>query len=278
MDYNLIKVFVALSQTRSLTKAAEAIGMTQPGISMALKKLKSEVGYELYIRKGRGVELTAEGLWLAERFTQAEQLLDVTGNAAKPVIHCTESLLYLLEDKISGHFIESPLSDEQLVDDLTSRKVHLVIDHLPRQSSALISEPVHQERMVVICNESHPRIQDQLSAQDYLAEQHVAIKMTRQSMSAFDYLLVGQPQQRDVVVETSSIASMMLLVAESDRLGSTSESMYQRWEKRLGLKSFEFPFEFTPVDYHLTYHRRYLNDATHKQLREQVKHCFEMNN
>lgn len=275
MDYNLIKVFVALSQTRSLTKAAEALGMTQPGISMALKKLKAEVGYELYARKGRGVELTAEGLWLAERFSQAEQLLDISRTNAKPVIHCSESLLYQLEGKVDAHFFESPLSDEQLIEDLTSRKVNLVVDHLPRQSAALMCEVIYQDQMVVVCREDHPRVKDSLTTEQYFNEQHIALKMKRQSMSAFEYLQVGQSAERDVVVETSSIASMMLLVSEGERLGSVSRSMFERWGEKLGLKCFEFPFEFTPVEYHLIYHRRYLNDPIHTHLREQVKACFK---
>lgn len=277
MDYNLIKVFVALSQTRSLTKAAEMLGMTQPGISMALKKLKAEVGYELYIRKGRGVELTSEGLWLAERFAQAESLLDVSRTKAKPVIYCSESLLYQLDGKIDAHFLESPLSDEQLVEDLTSRKVNLVVDHLPRQSSALISEVIYQDQMVVVCRQDHSRIQTTLTKEQYFSEQHVALKMKRQSMSAFEYLQVGQSVERDVVVETSSIASVMLLVSEGERLGSVSRSMYERWGEKLGLKCFEFPFEFSPVEYHLIYHRRYLNDPVHSELRERVKVCFKGN-
>lgn len=275
MDYNLIKVFVALSQTRSLTKAAQALGMTQPGISMALKKLKAEVGFELYLRKGRGVELTAEGLWLAERFTQAESLLDVSRTNAKPAIHCSESLLYQLDGKIDAHFLESPLSDEQLVEDLTSRKVNLVIDHLPRQSSALISEVIYQDEMVVVCRQNHARIADTLTTEQYFNEQHIALKMKRQSMSAFEYLQIGQSAQRDVVVETSSIASMMLLVAEGERLGSVSRSMFERWGSKLGLKCFDFPFEFSPVEYHLIYHRRYLKDPVHSALREKVKACFQ---
>ncbi|GEA49685.1 LysR family transcriptional regulator [Vibrio inusitatus NBRC 102082] len=274
MDYNLIKVFVVLSQTCSLTKAAEVLGMTQPGISMALKKLKAEVGYELYARKGRGVELTAEGLYLAERFAQAESLLDITRTNVKPVIHCSESLLYQLEGKIDAHFLESPLSDEQLVGDLTSRKVNLVIDHLPRQSTALISEEIYQDQMVVVCRKDHPRIHYTLTAEQYYSEQHIALKMKRQSMSAFEYLQVGQSAQRNVVVETGSIASMMLLASEGDKLGSVSRSMFDRWGNKLGLTCFDFPFKFSPVEYHLIYHRRYLNDPVHRELRSKVKACF----
>lgn len=44
-----------------MTKAARALGVTQPTLSAMLKKLESEVGAELLHRTGRGVELTEAG-------------------------------------------------------------------------------------------------------------------------------------------------------------------------------------------------------------------------
>ncbi|MEZ8989732.1 LysR family transcriptional regulator [Vibrio breoganii] len=271
MDYNLIKVFNSVCQTKSLTKAAEALNMTQPGISMALKKLREEVGVELYFRKGRGIELTSDGQWLHERFQKAEELLALGQSPELFRLYCTESLLYRLEGKIDAHFVESPLDDQQLFDDLFSRKIALVLDHLPRQSSALISEKIHSEKMVVVCREGHPRIGDVLTEEEYFSEQHIAIKMLRQNLSAFDYLAEQTVQERNVVTVTSSIASMMLIVSNSDRLGSVSESMFNRWGKALGLKCFDFPFPFKSVNYHITYHRRFINDLNHQRLRELIK-------
>lgn len=271
MDYNLVKVFLAVSEHKSISKAAAALNMSQSGISMALKKLKNAVGTELYQRKGRGIALTSDGVWFQSRFQQASELLSIPTYFQPNNVFCSESLLYLLQDKITTNIHESPLSDKAITDALYSRKVDLVIDLSSRQGNAFISEPIFKDEIVVICRQDHPRIQGTLTQEAYFNEQHIALRMLREEMSAFEYLLEGNLGKRIIAIETASIASIMLLVTQSDKLGTISKTMYQRWGALLNLQEFAFPFDFSEVEYHLTYHKRHVDDPLHKKLRMQVK-------
>lgn len=60
-DMNLLRVFVSVCQTGSFTKAAEELELTQSSVSNAIRRLKSALGNELFIRSGRGIEVTAYG-------------------------------------------------------------------------------------------------------------------------------------------------------------------------------------------------------------------------
>ena len=52
---------VAVADCGTLHKAAETLGVTQPAITRSIKQLENSVGAPIFIRKGRGVELTAIG-------------------------------------------------------------------------------------------------------------------------------------------------------------------------------------------------------------------------
>jgi DNA-binding transcriptional LysR family regulator len=61
MELTPIRYFNVIAHERHLTRAAERLGVTQPALSAALKKLEGELGAQLLHRTSRGVELTEAG-------------------------------------------------------------------------------------------------------------------------------------------------------------------------------------------------------------------------
>ena len=58
MDFRQIKQFVVLATELNYRKAAERLHMTQPPLSIAIKRLETEIGAELFERDRQGVRLT----------------------------------------------------------------------------------------------------------------------------------------------------------------------------------------------------------------------------
>lgn len=58
---NDIKYFIIVSNTKNVTRASEIIGISQPALSYALKRLESELGGDLFIRLKNGIRLTKLG-------------------------------------------------------------------------------------------------------------------------------------------------------------------------------------------------------------------------
>jgi DNA-binding transcriptional LysR family regulator len=50
LDLNLLRVFFAIWDLRSLTSAGERLGLTQPAISHALRRLRDRFGDPLFVR------------------------------------------------------------------------------------------------------------------------------------------------------------------------------------------------------------------------------------
>lgn len=64
VDLNLLTVFDAVMQEQNITRAAQALGMSQPAVSNAVARLKLMFNDELFVRYGRGIQPTARAFQL----------------------------------------------------------------------------------------------------------------------------------------------------------------------------------------------------------------------
>jgi len=56
-----LETFVTLCDVGHFTRAAQQMGMTQPGVSQHLRKLEAQIGHPLIIQQGKSFTLTAQG-------------------------------------------------------------------------------------------------------------------------------------------------------------------------------------------------------------------------
>ncbi|RXK00211.1 LysR family transcriptional regulator [Arcobacter sp. CECT 8986] len=61
MDSNLLKVFITVANTKSISLGAKELNFTQSNVTLRIKQLEKSLGYELFHRTNRGVILTLEG-------------------------------------------------------------------------------------------------------------------------------------------------------------------------------------------------------------------------
>lgn len=73
-----IRVFEAAARLGNFTRTGEALGMTQAAVSYQIKLLEDRLGFALFERKARHVELTARGRQLAQGTSEAFRMLERT--------------------------------------------------------------------------------------------------------------------------------------------------------------------------------------------------------
>jgi LysR family transcriptional regulator, regulator for bpeEF and oprC len=75
-DLRTLAIFVKVAEKRSFVRAATDLGITQSGVSNAIKRLEDQVGTPLLVRTTRRVSLTEDGAAFFERCRQALAAID----------------------------------------------------------------------------------------------------------------------------------------------------------------------------------------------------------
>ena len=83
MEIRTLRYFLAVAREENMSHAAEALHVTQPTLSKALKSLEQELGKKLFTRKSFSIRLTEEGLLLRDR---AESLVDMADKIEKEFV------------------------------------------------------------------------------------------------------------------------------------------------------------------------------------------------
>ncbi len=112
LDWNLLRTFVVLAQSRSITEAANKLRLTQPTVSAALKRLEDRVGKRLITRGAGQFHLTEAGEHLRR------EAVEIQGSILR-----IATLMRDVTDDIRGHLrialashVVSPLFDQVLAE------------------------------------------------------------------------------------------------------------------------------------------------------------------
>lgn len=74
MELRVLRYFLTVAREESITKAAEALYITQPTLSRQIAELEEEIGTLLFVRSNRNVTLTDAGRLFRRR---AEEMLEL---------------------------------------------------------------------------------------------------------------------------------------------------------------------------------------------------------
>lgn len=84
MELRLLKYFLAVAREQNITRAAEALHLTQPTLSRQLTELEDEIGKKLLIRGRRKVTLTEDGMLFRKRAEEITDLVEKTKLELQP--------------------------------------------------------------------------------------------------------------------------------------------------------------------------------------------------
>lgn len=154
MDAAVLRSFLAIAELGNMTYAADSLHISQPALSMQIKRLEEELGTKLFERRSRYMELTPNGKLLKERASVIIGLMDKTVSEFKMLddtiggeirLGCAESPLVSVVASAFASFHETaPLSRL----DITSGGTEHLLDLLHNNAidAAVIVEPPSLDR------------------------------------------------------------------------------------------------------------------------------------
>ncbi len=176
MELRHLRFFCAVAEEMHVTRAAERLGVAQPGLTREIKALEAELKTPLLRRAGRGVELTEAGsaLWreaqsILDRVRAAPLLVQdtVRGLSGHIAIGLTETASFgtpvatlLKQAREQWPGVELSLLQGRtncLVADLIDRRIDVAFIRSPAPDIAAVQcRPFLTESIVVVVPKTHP--------------------------------------------------------------------------------------------------------------------------
>ena len=169
-----MQYLVALADLGHFGKAAEMCFVSQPALSMQIKKLEETLGVKLVERTNKSVVLTDIGIIIAERarniLTQVDELRDIAKAAKDPFSgeikigifptlapylfpHIIPPLSKLFP-KLTIYLIEE--KTDLLLEKLKQGKIHAAIVALPITETGMTLSPLFEEEFLLTVSHTHP--------------------------------------------------------------------------------------------------------------------------
>ncbi|MFY2949129.1 LysR family transcriptional regulator [Achromobacter ruhlandii] len=221
-----LRYFVRIAELKSLSRAAEDLDQTQSGLSRQLAALEAHVGKPLFVRTGRGVELTEAGARLLQGIQPAYRAIDQALEAVRQREGVTQgsvrlatvhTLSYYFMADVVAQFVSSRehvnlsvmgRSSPEVVTLVESGKADIgFVYDAAVASDALASTPLFDDDMCLI-------VRDGVAAEDGLDLGAMALRLVGfPAHYALRKMIHSAGLQPEFVAEAETIDAMLKLVS-----------------------------------------------------------------
>jgi DNA-binding transcriptional LysR family regulator len=286
LDLNLLLVFDAIFNERSISKAAQKLHLSQPTVSNALARLRECLQDPLFERSSQGMLPTSRAKMISKPIRQALDVLDrgLRGEATFNFTHSSREFVIAVEDygetiilprllewlsKVAPHvrIRIRPEPSALLKIALRDGEVDLALDYFALREAGYYSKSVLTETLLSLSRQNHPHVGEKLSLDSYLAQFHVVLAPRTDAMPMIDLALSKRGLQRRIAVTVPHFLSMPVIVQSSDLICTLPRRMAHLYADHFHLKTHAVPLRIPRFPIYLIWHESAENDAGHRWFR-----------
>lgn len=279
-DLNLVRVFLALWEQRSVTAAASRLNLTQPAVSHALKRLREQFSDPLFTRVGKTMEPTEMARRLHGPFTQCVDVLRETMSTFGSFDPATServftmamsdiSETYVLPQVIGTLMTRAPgvqLTSVQLAADeievkLRSGQVDMALGYLPSlDHDEFESTFLLEDWFVCLMRRDHPMARRPLTREDLGRMEFIEVAVHATGFQMMRSILQQMGIRRRIRAKIEHFSVLPEIVRRSDLIAIYPASAASRYVEAGTLVVQELPFAAPSIDIHAHYHGSFRSD------------------
>jgi DNA-binding transcriptional LysR family regulator len=289
MDLNLLLVFNSLIETKSVSKGAKLIGLSQPAMSHALSRLRQLLDDELFVRTPKGMIPTAKAESIKEVISSSLSALDQSlfsdvefdpATSSRNFVitssdcECMTFMPYLLDsivknsEKMSLEFKHPSI--ETFYSDLDSAKVDIALGIGVRARNNLIIEKIYEEDYICLTRKDNPLVGSEVTLKEYLKLDHILINPLGGRKGIVDNALEKIGVKRKIRVSIPQFSLSPWIFLNNNLVLTIPKTLGNEFLKILPVKSFEPPVEIQTLHGQMIWHKRNENDLAHQWLRKKI--------
>jgi DNA-binding transcriptional LysR family regulator len=290
-DLNLLRVFDAILQTRSVTTAASNLHLTQPAVSKQLNRLRELLDDPLFVRTNDGMAPTPRAEALAGPIRQAlsdvrnaiEQQLGFdpgTSDRTFRIFMNDVGQMALLPRVLALIVEEAPLVNIQTVQiptlrmrsvGLESGDVDLAVGYFEEFDGSMHRQVLFEEHYVGMVRAAHPTIRTTLSFEQFLQSPHLVYQPSgggHGSQENFvDKAFWQAGVERRVAVRLAHAVGISAMVSHTDLLVIVPHMLAQACANLVDVSILDLPIEIPRIQIAQYWHDRFHTDPGSRWLR-----------
>ncbi|MEY2618055.1 MAG: hypothetical protein RL522_1057 [Pseudomonadota bacterium] len=291
LDFHLIRVMHTVLTERSVSRAALVLGMHQPAVSAALRRLREVARDPLLVRSGAGMVPTDVGLRMIEPAADMLRAAEALFSNARGFDPATDSVTF----RVAASDYLGPQLVPRLVANIRSRAPHCHIELYPlvdriesyRQlardeldvvlinwfdpTDDLHASALFEDEVACLVSEQHPAVKSGWTAESWVAADHVRpLQISIYSRSLIDARLEQMGLVRDCVVHCPHFGLIPAMVAQSQLVLTAGRRFFERYTDHLPVVVLPCPVDFPRMVYYQVWHTRTETSGAGRWLREQI--------
>lgn len=284
-DIRLLQVFEEIYKTRSVTRAADKLGLGQPAVSIALGRLRKHFDDPLFVRIANVMEPTPLARELEPQVSgtlaSLEQVFgyrsgfDPTTTERTFCISMTDISQLVLLPRLWAHLRRTspgihidivPLSTDtpRL---LESGEADLALGFMPQLEAGFYQQSLFRQRYVCVASADHPRIRNRLSLKQFEREEHAVVTTSGTGHLILAREIASQGITHNIALRVPNYLGIAFVVEQTDMLVTIPERLAEVLEGRGRFKVFPVPFALPDYAVKQHWHERYHHDPGNRWLR-----------
>ena len=285
LDLNLLRVFEALSEERSVTRAGERLGLTQSAVSHALGRLRVSLDDELFVRTAEGMRPTP---WAAEAAPRVARALGQLQRALAPndfepgesdrrfalgmapylTSVLAPGLVHAFRQRAPNAELVLRHQERSISEALDTGRVDIAVGAFGRAGERFDRCTLFQEQLVWVVRDRHPLACAPLTVEALAAQPHLIVSVTGSAEPSEGTLLeqglerrliwddggayrtamdrLGRTSSRDMTAPDSLTA--LAIAAETDIMALCPIRMARQFQQAFSLVILKAPYESRPIE------------------------------
>jgi len=296
LDLNLVRVLDALLREKSVTRAGEQIGLSQPAVSAALNRLRHALNDQLFVRRGNDMVPTPRAESLAgpvraalreiERAFQPARDFDPAKLERTFTFMGADFFSMLLMPSLAARiatgapgvalrFLDSARGDVSRL--LQDDEIDAALERPLEVSGWVSSTPLFHSPFAIIAARDNAAIRlsgiaqgEQLPMELFCELPHVLRSIDGSMSGATDQALAELGLKRRVSLALPHFQAVALAVAQGNHLAAVPRQ-FARWAaKSLPIATYEAPLSISVPEVRMYWHARHDEEPPHRWIRERI--------
>jgi DNA-binding transcriptional LysR family regulator len=288
LDIYWLGVFIEIHRTRSVSQAAERLGVAQARASDVLSKLRRHFGDPLFARTSRGMEPTPYADRIFPDILQSFERLSVPDSlrggfdpsiASRRFGICMTdiseivvlpTLINELRRIAPNVSLEAERIQADSADRLESGDVDLAVGYMPSLEAGFYQQTLFRQGFVCLVARRHPRIQQAPTLKTFCSEGHLLVTTSGTGHAIVDREFAKRGVDRKVVLRVSSFLGVARLVARTELLAIVPRRLGEALARQERVNMFAPPIPLPEYAVKLHWHARYHADQGNIWLRKVI--------